>query len=43
MKLIITRHGETEGNVKRILAGTNDTITKKGKEQASKLSKRLKD
>jgi len=43
MKLIITRHGETEGNVKRILADIDDPLTSKGKGQAEKVSKRLKD
>jgi len=42
MKLIITRHGETEGNVKRILADIDDPLTPKGKEQAESVSKRLK-
>jgi broad specificity phosphatase PhoE len=43
MKLIITRHGETEGNVKRILAGPEDPLTSNGREQAKKVSQRLKD
>jgi len=42
MRLIITRHGETEGNIKRILAGVDDPLTSKGKEQAKKVSDRLK-
>ena len=42
MKLIITRHGETEGNVKRILADIDDPLTSKGIEQAEAVSKRLK-
>ncbi|MFA4887357.1 MAG: histidine phosphatase family protein [Candidatus Nanoarchaeia archaeon] len=42
MKLLVTRHGETEGNVKRILAGVKDELTVKGVEQAKKLAKRLK-
>ncbi len=43
MKIILTRHGESEGNVKRILAGVNDPLTAKGKEQAERLSGRLND
>jgi broad specificity phosphatase PhoE len=43
MKLIITRHGETKGNVKRILADIDDPLTAKGKEQARKVAERLKD
>lgn len=43
MKLIIIRHGETEGNVRRILAGTRDKLTAKGINQAKKLALRLKD
>jgi len=42
MKLIIARHGETEGNVKKILADIDDPLTSKGKEQAENLSRRLK-
>jgi broad specificity phosphatase PhoE len=42
MRLLITRHGETEGNVKRILAGVNDPLTKNGIAQAEKLARRLK-
>jgi len=42
MKLIITRHGETEGNVKRILANIDDPLTSKGIKQAEAVSKRLK-
>jgi broad specificity phosphatase PhoE len=43
MRLLITRHGETKGNTLRILAGVNDTLTKKGIRQAKKLAVRLKD
>ena len=44
MKIIITRHGETEENVKRISQGqTHGTLTEKGVEQAKKLAKRFKD
>lgn len=42
MKLILTRHGETEGNIKKILAGVNDNLAQKGKEQAERLANRLK-
>ena len=44
MRLIITRHGETEANVKHLLAGSIQTpLTKNGIRQASKLAERLKD
>ncbi len=43
MKLIITRHGQTEGNVTRVLADENDPLTKLGLEQAKLLAIRLKD
>lgn len=43
MKLIITRHGQTEGNIKRILSDVDDELSLKGKEQAKKLSSRLKE
>ncbi|MBI2629581.1 histidine phosphatase family protein [Candidatus Pacearchaeota archaeon] len=42
MKLIITRHGETEGNVKRILADISDPLTSNGIKQAKAVSERLK-
>jgi broad specificity phosphatase PhoE len=42
MKLIITRHGETEGNVKRVLADISDPLTSKGVKQAEAVSERLK-
>jgi broad specificity phosphatase PhoE len=42
MRLIITRHGQTEGNVKRILADVDDRLTQKGREQAERVSERLK-
>ena len=43
MKLIITRHGETEENVKKIIQGQKiqGKLTKKGEEQARKLALRL--
>jgi len=42
MRLIITRHGETQGNVKRILADDDDKLTSRGIEQAKCASKALK-
>ena len=43
MRLTITRHGETEENVKMIAQGhLPGKLTKSGKEQAKKLAKRLK-
>jgi len=39
MRLILVRHGETEGNVKRLIQGhLHGKLTKKGREQAKKLS-----
>ena len=44
MKLIITRHGETEENVNGIFMGhLPGKLTVKGQEQAKKLAERLKD
>jgi broad specificity phosphatase PhoE len=44
MKLIITRHGETVGNVNNFCQGqTPGQLTKKGIDQAKKLGKRFKD
>ena len=43
MRLIITWHGQTEGNNKRILSGVDDELSLEGKDQAKKLSLRLKD
>jgi broad specificity phosphatase PhoE len=44
MKLIITRHGETEENKKRILQGhIHGNLSELGKEQAKKVAKRLGD
>jgi len=43
MRLIITRHGETEQNKERILQGqTHGNLSELGKEQAIKVAKRLK-
>ena len=44
MKLIITRHGQTEGNKRNILQGSIDIpLSKEGKEQVKKLALRLKE
>jgi broad specificity phosphatase PhoE len=44
MKLIITRHGETEENLKKIWQGhLPGKLTEKGIEQAKRLANRLKD
>ncbi len=43
MRLLITRHGQTHGNVKRIFLGDKDKLTKEGLAQAKKLALRLKD
>jgi len=43
MKLIITRHGQTKGNEKKLLQGSMDIdLSDEGKEQVKKLAKRLK-
>ncbi|MBU1975335.1 MAG: histidine phosphatase family protein [Nanoarchaeota archaeon] len=43
MRILLTRHGETEENIKRIATGQlPGTLTKKGIEQAEKLGLRLK-
>ena len=44
MRLIITRHGETEENVKKIIMGSllPGNLSKKGREQAKKLAERLR-
>ncbi len=43
MRLLITRHGETEENAKRILMGSlHGKLSKWGGEQAKKLAERLK-
>jgi broad specificity phosphatase PhoE len=44
MKLILVRHGETEENLEHILAGKNGgKLTQKGKDEAKKLGKELKE
>ena len=42
MRLILTRHGETKGNIKKILADIDDPLTTRGKKQAKAVSERLK-
>jgi len=43
MKLIIARHGQTEGNKKRLWQGISDLeLTEEGRIQAKKLAERLK-
>jgi len=43
MKLIITRHGKTKGNEKKLLQGSMDIgLSDEGKNQVKKLAKRLK-
>jgi broad specificity phosphatase PhoE len=43
MKLILVRHGETEGNIKDLMQGqVHGTLSRRGKSQARKLSRRLK-
>ena len=45
MKLIIVRHGESEGNISHLIQGTitKSNLTDVGREQASKLAKKLSD
>lgn len=45
MKLILVRHGESEGNANHILQGSDDggKLTAKGIEQAKKVGKELKE
>lgn len=44
MKLILVRHGESEGNLNHILRGLDDDkLTKKGIEQAKNVGKELKE
>ena len=42
MRLLIVRHGETEGNLGSILAGPEDSLNSNGKAQAQALSESLK-
>lgn len=41
MKLILVRHGETEGNVSRTLQGADDPLTARGRRQAEELAAHL--
>ncbi len=42
MRILITRHGQTEHNVKKIIAGSSETpLTELGKRQAEAIAKRL--
>ena len=41
MRLILVRHGETEGNVSRRLQGAEDPLTKRGRRQARELASHL--
>lgn len=44
MRLILTRHGETEENTKKVYQGhLPGKLTEKGKKQAKKVAKRLRD
>ena len=41
MRLLLVRHGETEGNVSRRLQGTEDPLTERGRRQARDLAAHL--
>ena len=41
MRLILVRHGETEGNVSRRLQGAEDPLTERGRRQAAELAAHL--
>ena len=41
MRLLLVRHGETEGNVQRRLQGTEDPLTERGRRQARDLASHL--
>lgn len=38
MKLLLVRHGETEGNVRRLLQGLDDPLTERGRRQAQEIA-----
>jgi broad specificity phosphatase PhoE len=38
VRLLLVRHGETEGNVRRILQGPEDRLTERGRRQARELA-----
>jgi len=41
VRLLLVRHGETEGNVRRLLQGTDDPLTERGQRQARELAAHL--
>lgn len=41
MKLLLVRHGETEGNVRRLLQGLDDPLTERGWRQAREIAAHL--
>ena len=41
MRLLLVRHGETEGNVSRRLQGADDPLTERGRRQASEIAAHL--
>ena len=41
MRLLLVRHGETEGNVRRRLQGADDPLTERGQRQAGELAAHL--
>jgi broad specificity phosphatase PhoE len=43
MRLILVRHAQTEGNVKRVLEGPEGKLSTLGARQAAAVAKRLKD
>jgi broad specificity phosphatase PhoE len=38
LKLLLVRHGETEGNVRRLLQGLDDPLTARGRRQAQEIA-----
>ena len=41
MRLLLVRHGETEGNVRRRLQGSEDPLTERGRRQAAEIAAHL--
>ena len=41
MRLLLVRHGETEGNKNRVLQGTEDPLTQRGRRQAEEIAAHL--
>ena len=41
MRLLLVRHGETEGNVQRRLQGSEDPLTERGRRQAAEIAAHL--